>query len=202
MDELNHEERRALLAIARRALIEATLNKRMWQPDSAEGRLLEPRGAFVTLERRGKLRGCVGQMSAQQPLARTVGRCAVAAALEDRRFDPVSAAEAGELTIEISVLSPAVGMRPEDIEIGKHGLVIERGDFRGVLLPAVALEHRLDRERFLAETCRKAGLPLDAWKSPGTRVLGFTSEVFSEAETVGSGQHSAPLPPQTAAAKP
>ena len=102
------------------------------------------------------------------------------AALEDDRFRPVTSQEVAELSIDISVLSPMRLIRPEEIEIGRHGLFIFLGSARGLLLPQVAMEHHLSAEQFLAETCRKAGLPRDAWQSPVAQILGFTAEIFSE----------------------
>lgn len=149
---------------------------------AASAALAEPRGAFVTLKRRGKLRGCVGQPMPLDSLANTVAACAALAAREDTRFPPVPPGEIAELTIEISVLSPMKPIPPREIEIGRHGLWIEAGRRRGLLLPQVAVEHGFTRERFLAETCAKAGLPADAWQAPGARISGFTAEIFSEEE--------------------
>ena len=101
--------------------------------------------------------------------------------MQDPRFAPVAAGEIAALEIEISVLSPLESIRPEDIRIGEHGLVVSRGKFRGVLLPQVAIEHGLSVERFLEETCRKAGMERNAWKLPGTQIQGFTAEIFSTA---------------------
>lgn len=178
---LDRDEQRTLLEIARRAIAEQITNGYGWRPESAKGTLAEPRGAFVTLERRGKLRGCVGQVEPRLPLARTVAHCARAAAREDNRFAPLKRDELPELNIEISVLSPLKPLAASEVKIGRHGLVVEHGPFRGVLLPRVPVEHSWTSERFLEETCRKAGLPLDAWKFAETQVLGFTAEVFSEA---------------------
>jgi AmmeMemoRadiSam system protein A len=143
-------------------------------------------GAFVTLHRLGRLRGCIGHIEATEPLAETVIRCAVSAALHDPRFDPTSREEIPDLEIEISILTPPEIARPEEIEIGRHGLLISRGWQRGLLLPQVAVEHGLSRERFLEETCRKAALAPDAWKEPETEIRVFTCEVFSEKELGGA----------------
>jgi AmmeMemoRadiSam system protein A len=183
MFPLSREERRELLAIARRAISEATLKEREWLPPLGKGALAELCGAFVTLERRGRLRGCVGHPEPAEPLAHTVARCAVLAAREDHRFSAVDAAEIAELEIEISALSALAPIAPEDIEIGKHGLLIQQGHSHGLLLPQVPVERHWDSFRFLEETCEKAGLSRMAWKSPGTRILGFTAEIFSEAES-------------------
>jgi len=125
-------------------------------------------------------------VEAFEPLHESVARCAASAALRDPRFSPVLPEEFPELQIEVSVLSPPEPIRPEDVEIGKHGLLISQGSKRGILLPQVALGHKLSRERFLEETCRKASLPMQAWREPETQILGFTCEVFSEeAKTKG-----------------
>ena len=113
-------------------------------------------------------------------LGEAIVRCAVSAALEDPRFSPLKATQLEELDIEISVLSPLEPISAEDIEIGRHGLLIVNHAQRGLLLPQVAVEHRLTREQFLEETCRKAGLPREAWKHADTRIFGFTCRVFSE----------------------
>jgi AmmeMemoRadiSam system protein A len=179
---LSKEHQRSLLEIARRAIVEAVVHARTWRPELSQGTFGERRGVFVTLDRRGKLRGCVGQVAAPDPLAHAVAHCAVAAARDDARFSPVRSHEVAELTIEISVLSPMEEIQVQQIEIGRHGLMIVRDPQHGLLLPQVAVEHRWTRERFLQETCEKAGLPRDAWKSPETQLLGFTAELFSEAD--------------------
>jgi uncharacterized protein (TIGR00296 family) len=115
-------------------------------------------------------------------LAETVARCAVSAAREDDRFDPVQSEEVMQLEIEISVLSPPKPITPNEIVVGTHGLIVECGPFRGLLLPQVATERKWNAEKFLSETCVKAGLPSDAWKSGETQIFGFTAEVFSEHE--------------------
>jgi AmmeMemoRadiSam system protein A len=119
-------------------------------------------------------------MRSDRPLLETVARMAVAAAIEDGRFEPVTEAELDELSIEVSALSPLEPIRPEDVEVGRHGLLIGHGGRRGVLLPQVPEEHGWDRETFLVHTCRKAGLPDDAWKKPGVELLAFTADVFRD----------------------
>jgi AmmeMemoRadiSam system protein A len=111
-------------------------------------------------------------------LGKTVAQCAVSAAREDPRFAPLRPEEVEDVEIEVSVLTPLQPIAAEDVVIGEHGLLIEQGAKRGLLLPQVAVEHELDRERFLQETCRKAGLPADAWKSNETRIFGFTCEII------------------------
>jgi AmmeMemoRadiSam system protein A len=186
---LNKEDQIALLGIARQAIVEAVVHGRIWKPATLQGALAETRGVFVTIERRGKLRGCVGQVAAPDPLALAVAHCAVAAASNDSRFSRIRPQEVAELTIEISILSPPEPIRPEQIEIGIHGLMVVCGPFRGLLLPQVAAEHRWTRERFLEETCEKADLPSDAWKSAETQLFGFTAELFSETELPAAVSH-------------
>ena len=182
--EFTADERRFLLKLAHQS-IEAALGHEEVDTTPPSDHLAEKRGAFTTLHLNGELRGCVGYVFAVRPLVRTIAETAVAAAFNDTRFLPVSPAEAPELQIEISVLSPLQPIAPEDVEIGKHGLVVTFGGRRGLLLPQVPLEYGWDRETFLAETCHKAGLPGDAWEH-GATLEAFTAEVFGEAshETV------------------
>jgi hypothetical protein len=178
--DLTVGERDALLRTARES-IAAHFQRRRPQLPAATGALAENRGAFVTLHQKdGELRGCVGMMRSDRPLLETVERMAVAAAIEDGRFDPVTEAELAGLTIEISALGPLEPIRPEDVEVGRHGLLIGYGGRRGVLLPQVPVEQGWDRETFLAHTCWKAGLPEDTWRKPGVELLGFTATVFGE----------------------
>jgi|CZKC01.1.fsa_nt_gi AmmeMemoRadiSam system protein A len=190
---LSIQDKSALLQIARQSLTETIVHGRRWQPDIATGLLVERRGAFVTLELRGKLRGCVGQVETQKSLAWTVAHCAFAAAREDTRFNPVQPDEVVHLTIEISVLSQPKSITPNEVEIGRHGLVVERGPFRGLLLPQVAPDRNWTSEQFLSETCLKAGLPGDAWELSETRIFGFTAEVFSETEPAAQSSRSPSL---------
>ncbi len=180
MPLLTEEERKTLLALARHALEEGVSGsgrpKQVEEPPSA---LLEARGAFVTLRRHGQLRGCIGYVQTSEPLYKTVQECAVAAALSDPRFVPVTAEEVPELHIEISVLGQPAEIAPEQIIIGEHGLIITQGRRRGLLLPQVPTTWNWDREQFLEETCLKAGLPRDAWLH-GARIEAFTAEVFEE----------------------
>ena len=126
-----------------------------------------------------ELRGCVGYVAPVAPLYRAVAETARAAAFEDSRFLPVTQEEAPRLEVSLSVLSPLFPILPGAVEVGRHGLVISHGGRRGLLLPQVAVEHGWDRETFLEQTCRKAGLPLDAWRK-GATIEAFTAEVFSD----------------------
>jgi len=178
-------EKQLLLQLARSAMALGVTagagNKSPVQDFPNEDFLQQPAGAFVTLHRRGRLRGCVGQLPGRDSLAEVVAHCARSAALHDSRFDPVRAAELSEIEIEVSVLSALEDVTLEAIEAGKHGLVVSQGRQRGVLLPQVASQFNWPAQRFLEETCVKAGLEREAWKDPATRVQAFTAEVFSEA---------------------
>ena len=127
----------------------------------------------------GSLRGCVGYVMAVFPLYRTVAETARAAAFEDTRFAPVSRGEAPELEVSLSILSPLREIGADHVEVGRHGLLISQGGQRGLLLPQVPVEHGWDRVTFLEQTCRKAGLPKDAWAN-GARIEAFTAEVFGD----------------------
>jgi len=141
----------------------------------------EPRGAFTTIYFHGNLRGCVGYVFPVASLYRTVAETARAAAFEDTRFSPVSPQEAPELDVSLSILSSLQVITPEEVEIGRHGLVVSHGGRRGLLLPQVPVEHQWDRATFMEQTCRKAGLPLDAWRQ-GATLEAFTAEVFGDRE--------------------
>lgn len=137
-------------------------------------------GAFVTLRKAGALRGCIGQIEPSDPLGAVVVHCAAAAALEDPRFPPVTDQELPLLSVEVSVLTPLRAVADVDeIEVGRHGLVVARGGRRGLLLPQVAVEWKWSRDEFLAQTCRKAGLPADAWQH-GASIFVFETQVYDE----------------------
>ncbi len=181
MSPLPSDDRRALLALARQA-ISAAATQQAAPPLPALSADPGSCGVFVSLHACGRLRGCIGMIESAGPLAETVARCAAAAAIEDPRFDSVTAAEVPGLEIEVSVLSALRTARPEEVQPGTHGLRIRRGYRAGLLLPQVADRYHWSRERFLEETCHKAGLPPDAWRDPDTRIELFTAEVFSEAD--------------------
>ncbi len=172
-------ERALLLRIARDAIAAHVADAPVPVP-GASGVLARPGGAFVTLHHHGNLRGCIGHIEPTAPLGTVVTRCAVAACSADPRFPPVTPAELEQIEIEISLLGPLEPITgPQEIEIGAHGLVVERGWQRGLLLPQVAIEWKWDAEVFLAQTCHKAGLPRDAWRH-GATVWRFEAEVFGE----------------------
>ncbi|MDZ7372800.1 MAG: AmmeMemoRadiSam system protein B [candidate division KSB1 bacterium] len=180
---LSDEDKRTLLEIARRTIEARVKGKPFPKFEVTSPTLLEPRGAFVTINKHGMLRGCIGYVMPIKPLWETVMEMAEAAALRDPRFAPVSPEEVPDLEIEISVLTVPREIRSiDEIEVGKHGLIIERGFNSGLLLPQVATEYGWDRTTFLEHTCRKAGLPPNAWKEQGTVIKIFSAEVFGEHE--------------------
>jgi len=180
---LSHADRRRLIEHARAAVLGKVGAGA--GDDGDEGpeapALAAPGAAFVTLHVGGELRGCIGTLERRRSLWRVVAEMAAAAATRDPRFPPIDVTDLRDMTVEISVLSPDVVLhRPEEIEIGRHGLDVRRGGARGLLLPQVALEHGLDRENFLAATCRKAGLPADAWQDDDTEIRVFEADVFGD----------------------
>jgi uncharacterized protein len=179
--EYSPDERSLLLNLAHTA-IESALDGRDISLEAPTPHLSEQRGAFTSLYMQGELRGCVGYVLPVASVYRTVAETARAAAFEDRRFFPVRADEASALRVSLSILSSLSPIRPEDIVVGRHGLLVSLGAHRGLLLPQVPVEHVWDVETFLEQTCRKAGLPADAWRE-GAKLEAFTAEVFGEAGT-------------------
>ena len=180
MPSLSETDRRVALQLARAAVVEAISHRKLPDAIPREGIFAERHSVFVTLHVRQRLQGCIGVIEPHKPLGEAIVRCAADAATEDPRFAPMRADQLGELGIEISLLSPIEPIAPESIEIGRHGLLVRLRSQRGLLLPQVAVEHRMTREQFLEETCRKAGLPREAWRDPEARVFAFTCEVLSE----------------------
>lgn len=179
---LRNEEKKNLLEIARKAIMLIVMEGRQLEVTASYGALAVPSGAFVTLRKQRRLCGCIGRLSPLESLANVVAHCAASAATEDPRFSRLLGNELAELEIEISVLSTVQNAEPEDVEVGLHGLVISLNGRRGVLLPQVAREHKWSRERFLEETCLKAGLHANAWRDSTTQVEIFTAETFSEVD--------------------
>jgi AmmeMemoRadiSam system protein A len=178
---LTTTQRDALLALARETARRAATGERADGPGPAPDGLASPGAAFVTVRVAGELRGCIGTFEAREPLWDTVHEMATAAATRDPRFAPLGARDLPGLTIDVSVLAPARRISGSaEIELGRHGLEIRRGARRGLLLPQVATDHDLDRETFLAETCRKAGLPAGAWREADTEIWAFEAEVFGD----------------------
>jgi AmmeMemoRadiSam system protein A len=179
-DQFSAEERRATLALARAAIVSALEDKPLRRTASEPSCFSLSQGVFVTLEVYGKLRGCIGVIEPREPLRESIVHCAQSAAFHDLRFPSLRAEELSDLAIEISVLSELFPIALQQIQIGKHGLLVATENHRGLLLPQVATEHKLSREEFLEETCHKAGLPRAAWRAPQTQIYAFTCEIFRE----------------------
>lgn len=173
-------QKHALVDLARRAIAAQITGSS--KPAWLAVELPDASGVFVTIKRRGELRGCLGTLQCDRGLAGEVARCAADSATEDPRFPPVAADELAELSVEVSVLGPLESIDARDpgaITIGRHGLVAEQGSRRGLLLPQVATEWGWTTDEFLRQTCIKAGLPGDAWEH-GARILRFDAEVFGD----------------------
>ncbi len=178
---LSAADKEQLLKLARAAIRAHFKGETVPPPANPSPVLCQTRGVFVSLHRQGDLRGCIGYLQPVKPLLAAVEEMAAAAAFHDPRFRPLGEEELADLEVEISVLSPMEPIKKiGDIQVGQHGLLIERGPNRGLLLPQVATEWKWDRQTFLEQTCRKAGLPPDAWKDPETRISTFTAEIFSD----------------------
>ena len=192
VQEFSNEERMLLLRLAHDS-ISSALQHRELSLEPPTPHLAEPRGVFTSLYLRrvreedqpkeehheAELRGCVGYVLPTCAVFRAVAETARAAAFDDNRFSPVTQEEAPHLEVELSILSPPQAIRPEEIQVGRHGLLISGHGRRGLLLPQVPVERGWDRTTFLEQTCRKAGLPLDAWQN-GATIEAFTAEVFGE----------------------
>ena len=176
--EFSLEERTLLLQLAHDSILSALENREVSE-DPPSPHLAEARGAFTSLYLKGELRGCVGYINPVSSVYRAVIDTARAAAFEDTRFCPVTIEEAPQLKVELSILSPPRPISAEEVEVGRHGLLISLAGQRGLLLPQVPTERSWDRITFLQQTCCKAGLPSDAWQR-GALIEAFTAEVFGE----------------------
>jgi len=176
---LSNSDRESLLCLTRLAVTEVVSRGQILAEIPADGIFSERRGVFVSLHVGKRLRGCIGVVDSQETLGNSIVRCAAGAALRDPRFPALRPEELRKLHVEISLLSAPFAIRPEQIEIGTHGLLISRGSQRAVLLPQVAVRHRLNAEQFLAETCKKAQMAPDAWHDPEVNLFGFACEIFS-----------------------
>ncbi len=177
---LNEEEKHACLIMAKTAISDFVIRGERRDYKGNLMRLYEPGAAFVTLNIDGQLRGCIGHVIARLPLWECVREMAIAAATQDPRFPQLREEEIDKLEMEISVLTHPREIRDVDeIEVGKHGLIISREFHSGLLLPQVPVEWGWDREKFLENTCMKAGLPADAWRDPDTRIEAFQAQIFS-----------------------
>lgn len=180
--ELTDPEKQHLLDLVRLS-IRRTLGMDEGEglPEPPTDRITEQFGAFVTLKINGNLRGCIGHIVGDEPLNKTIYRMARSAAFEDPRFPSLSAAEYDKLSVEISVLSPLTECPdPEQVEVGRHGLLMQRGAHQGLLLPQVPVEWGWTREQFLAQTCGKAGMLANCWKDPQTRIFWFEAVIFGD----------------------
>ena len=178
---LKSKEKKILLDIAHKAIV-AAVREEDTTPEPREEKALNMRnGCFVTIKQDDELRGCIGNFQSDLPLFKEVAEMAAASACKDPRFYPVQEDEVSKISIDISVLSPLEKIDDiKSIEIGTHGIYLEKGYYRGVLLPQVATEHNWDRETFLKQTCLKAGLPTDSWEADETDIYIFSAEVFSD----------------------
>ena len=184
-DLLSELDRQQLLDLARCAL-EARVKRAPPPIADCLGRLAVRHAAFVSIHCRGDLRGCLGHLALDTPLGQTIVHLAGVVADSDPRFPAVSLNELPDLQVEISVLTPPREIAAvREIEVGRHGLIVEEGRRQGLLLPQVAVEHRWNSETFLEHTCIKAGLSRDAWQH-GARVLVFEAQVFGENQSAGT----------------
>jgi AmmeMemoRadiSam system protein A len=178
---LTDQQKECLLTIARESLQAAT-RAEPYEPVCDDPALRQSGAAFVTLRKQGELRGCIGCIHATEPLYQVVAKMARSAALEDFRFLPVGEREVRDIHIEISVLTvPQRVQSIQEIKVGTHGLIVQQGSSRGLLLPQVASEWGWGTQEFLEHTCEKAGLPRDAWRK-GAAIFAFSAEVFGEEE--------------------
>jgi len=183
---LTKEGGKLLIKVARES-ISAYLNGEHYSAgDKIKKKFSEKRGAFVTLTIDGELRGCIGYTEALYPLWETISKAAEAAAFQDPRFPPLSREELSKAKVEVSVLTKPELMKgkpdsyPKQIKVGKHGLVVEKEGYAGLLLPQVFTEYNVDSVKALEMTCQKAGLPSGAWKEPGCKVYSFSAQIFEE----------------------
>lgn len=189
-DVLNEDEKKFLLDVARKTVIEHATSGTTPEFTTENPKLDRKSGAFVTLhEKSGALRGCIGYVEPLKPLLQTIVDMAIACSSRDPRFQAVTPDEFPNLDIEVSVLTPLEEVKnTEDITVGRHGLMIRKGNFSGLLLPQVATEYGWDRNQFLKQTCIKAGLDTDAWKKPDAKLYAFSAQVFGGSLLRGDSQ--------------
>ena len=181
---LDKSDKSTLLKLARRTLEIYFKQEPVETVQADRPELLEYKGAFVTLHQGEDLRGCIGQLQPDRELYKVVQHCTLGAAFEDSRFPPLQHEELEGLDIEISVLTPFSRIKDiDEITVGKHGLYIVQGYYRGLLLPQVAEQYGWDSNTFLEQTCYKAGLNESAWKDPRTEIYIFEADIFSEHAT-------------------
>jgi AmmeMemoRadiSam system protein A len=188
---LSETQQTYLLGLAREVITARLTSGKTLKHATTDPVLRAERGAFVTLKVDGELRGCIGYPLPYKPLADTVAEMAVAAATQDTRFEPLAPSELPRLDIEISALTlPRPVSDVSEIVVGKHGIIVSKGRYKGLLLPQVPLEYGWDLPIYLGHGCQKAGLPKDEWKK-GAKIEIFEAQVFSESEAAGA--HGAKL---------
>lgn len=183
--QLDTTLQRKLIQIAKETIDSYIRSRKVPEFSVEEPELLQKAGAFVTIKSHGCLRGCIGHVEGIKPLYETIIEMAIAASTQDPRFSPVTEDELADLQVEISVMAPLRLIEdPEEIQVGVHGILMRRGFRSGLLLPQVATEHEWDRTTFLEQTCRKSGLPTNAWKDSETKIYVFSAQVFHETDFV------------------
>lgn len=183
LEGLSENEKKELLKIARSTLQNHIQNQKIPDFTPSNENLKEKRGVFVTLQKHGQLRGCIGYVEGIKPIYEAVRDNAINASTNDPRFPPVQPEELKDIDIEITVMTPLEKISdPNLIQVGKHGILIRKGWNQGLLLPQVATDYGWNREEFLAHTCMKAGLPVNAWKEKDAEIYIFSGEVFGETE--------------------
>lgn len=188
LSRLDFETGEQLVKYARGVIASHLSDKPLPSRPTEDPKLDEDRGAFVTLKQDGDLRGCIGRPRAEQSLIEAIREAAIGAATNDPRFPPLAADELPEVTVSVSALTPPTELSPVDPEavvIGRDGLIIQRGNRSGLLLPQVAVDRDWDGRTFLSETARKAGLPSEAWRDEATTVKRFSAQVFAESSPNG-----------------
>ena len=176
--EYTSEDGKKLLELARKSIAEKFGGEKPEFPEGKQFR--QARGVFVTLTLNGELRGCIGFPMPDLPIVRAVYEAAKEAAFSDPRFDQLDEKEFGKIKIEISVLTQPVETKPEEVKVGRDGLIVSYMGYSGLLLPQVATEHGMSRLQFLEAVCQKAGLPKDTWEKPGLKLSSFQCQIFSE----------------------
>ncbi len=180
MFQLSNPERQLLLEIARGAVRAHLAKEKPPVREIPDGALRQLHGVFVSIHRDAELRGCIGRVQSDRPLYETTAECAVSAAVADPRFLPMEVEELDHVSFEISALTPLTTIEGVDqLEVGRHGLMVEKGPSRGLLLPQVASRYGWERREFLRQTCLKAGLGPDEWQS-GANIFVFEAIVFEE----------------------
>ena len=193
--EINIKDGEFLVKLARKAIEYYLKNREIYKPENVSEKLKQKAGVFVTLETYPErdLRGCIGYIEAVYPLYEATIKSAIAAATEDPRFPPVRIEEMDNIIVEVTILSPKELIKvktPKDylkeIEIGRHGLVLEYGIYKGVLLPQVPVEYNWSVEEFLSHLCLKAGLPPDCWFEKNVKIYRFEAKIFAEEKPRGN----------------